>query len=93
VGCRGIGALDSEDPLAGEAVVKARPVKRHSSFCEQMSQIGIAVLIPLTKAQREKMLTMLQTVIAKWRNRIETSSVRLPMYEVGLSRRAHIFGR
>lgn len=33
----------------------------------------VAVLIPPMKAQRKRMLKMLQRVIAKWRNRVETS--------------------
>ncbi len=38
-----------------------------------MAQLGIAVLIPPTKAQRKTMLKMVRRVIAKWRNRVESS--------------------
>lgn len=42
-------------------------------FAAEMAQIGISVLIPPTKAQRKTMPKTLQRVIAKWRNRVETS--------------------
>ena len=43
-----------------------------AAFAAELAQVGIAVLIPPTKAQRKKMPMMLQAVIAKWRNRVET---------------------
>jgi hypothetical protein len=49
-----------------------------AAFAAELGQLGIAVLVPPTKAQRKKMPKMLQAVIAKWRNRSRPRSVRSP---------------
>jgi hypothetical protein len=43
------------------------------AFAAQLAAQGTAVLVPPTKNQRQQMPSLLQKVIAEWRNRIEAS--------------------
>src|SRR6266702_1145937 len=63
-------------------LLEAGPVPRHlladkgfngKAFAAQLAARGTAVLVPPTKDQRQQMPSILQKVIAEWRNRIEAS--------------------
>lgn len=66
----GIDLVDGIAWLAGLLCDKGFNGK---AFAAELAERGIAVLIPPTKVQRRTMPKMLQTVIAQWRNRVETS--------------------
>ncbi len=64
------GLIEDADYLAGLLTDKGFNGKK---FAESLAAQGISILVPPTKNQRKTMSPGLLTVIAEWRNRIETT--------------------